>query len=331
MPLFRTLQWSWFLLAMVYSYGESVHHFCQCHGHLVHVTQVTQHLPVLLFSMYCITLISTILTFQCELIRFQLSQLVWTMVTVAMVVLQMKFMADCVLHGLFWFCYPMAVVVSNDVFAYVCGMTCGKKFISAPFLSLSPNKTWEGFLGAAVLTTAFSFTLPLLLADIPWLICPVETFSFVPQELSSVTCTPHDIFLPHLYTAPLFFPLIGGQSVELLPIQLHGILYGLFGSLVAPFGGFLASAIKRGYNIKDFDQIIPGHGGVMDRMDCQLMIHLFAYLHLKFCVGVGSYSTSPSVVGASAVLSAASRLSAADLEWVHRELGALLGRSNMLN
>jgi hypothetical protein len=45
------------------------------------------------------------------------------------------------------------------------------------------------------------------------------------------------------------------------PIQIHAVVLGMFASLVAPFGGYLASGIKRAYAIKDFDSIIPGHGG----------------------------------------------------------------------
>ena len=42
-----------------------------------------------------------------------------------------------------------------------------------------------------------------------------------------------------------------------------------FASLVAPFGGFFASGFKRAFDIKDFGDSIPGHGGMTDRMDCQ--------------------------------------------------------------
>ena len=49
---------------------------------------------------------------------------------------------------------------------------------------------------------------------------------------------------------------------------------GLFASLVAPFGGFFASGIKRAYNLDDFASVIPGHGGVYDRVDCQLIMGL---------------------------------------------------------
>ena len=55
--------------------------------------------------------------------------------------------------------------------------------------------------------------------------------------------------------------------------------YGLFAALVAPFGGFFASAIKRAYKLKDFDSFIPGHGGMMDRMDCQMIMMAFTSFH----------------------------------------------------
>lgn len=48
----------------------------------------------------------------------------------------------------------------------------------------------------------------------------------------------------------------------------------IFASLVAPFGGFFASGFKRAFNIKDFGQSIPGHGGMTDRMDCQYVWYL---------------------------------------------------------
>ena len=60
---------------------------------------------------------------------------------------------------------------------------------------------------------------------------------------------------------------------------MHGLLLGVFGSLVAPFGGLLMSGIKRAYEIKDFDSIIPGHGGVTDRLDCQLVMIFYTYVH----------------------------------------------------
>ena len=62
-------------------------------------------------------------------------------------------------------------------------------------------------------------------------------------------------------------------------MQRHAVFFALFASLVAPFGGFFASAIKRAFKVKDFDSFIPGHGGVTDRMDCQFIMSLFSYVY----------------------------------------------------
>ena len=62
-------------------------------------------------------------------------------------------------------------------------------------------------------------------------------------------------------------------------IKYHGTVIALFASLVAPFGGFWASAMKRACNIKDFNNLIPGHGGFMDRLDCQFVMISFVYLY----------------------------------------------------
>ena len=47
---------------------------------------------------------------------------------------------------------------------------------------------------------------------------------------------------------------------DVSPIQLHAVVFGLFASVVAPFGGFLASAIKRAYEVKDFDSYRASRG-----------------------------------------------------------------------
>ncbi|GAA5940087.1 hypothetical protein JCM3775_003276 [Rhodotorula graminis] len=60
-------------------------------------------------------------------------------------------------------------------------------------------------------------------------------------------------------------------SIPWAPFQLHAVVLAVFASLVAPFGGFFASGFKRAFNIKDFGDSIPGHGGMTDRMDCQFL------------------------------------------------------------
>jgi phosphatidate cytidylyltransferase len=55
-------------------------------------------------------------------------------------------------------------------------------------------------------------------------------------------------------------------------MHFHTFFMGLFASLLAPLGGFFASGFKRAIKIKDFGTTIPGHGGLTDRMDCQMLM-----------------------------------------------------------
>jgi phosphatidate cytidylyltransferase len=123
--------------------------------------------------------------------------------------------------GMEWILYSVVLVAINDTMAYFFGITMGRH----PLLpSISPKKTWEGFLGAAITTT---------LVAMFW-----------------------------------------------LPTQKDGLVISAFASLVGPFGGFLASLIKRAYSQKDFGSLFPGHGGLVDRLDCQVILAPFIYLYL---------------------------------------------------
>lgn len=62
-------------------------------------------------------------------------------------------------------------------------------------------------------------------------------------------------------------------------MQFHTLVLATFASLIAPFGGFFASGLKRTFKIKDFGDSIPGHGGMTDRMDCQFIMGFFAYMY----------------------------------------------------
>ncbi|KAJ9568082.1 hypothetical protein OSB04_004048 [Centaurea solstitialis] len=75
------------------------------------------------------------------------------------------------------------------------------------------------------------------------------------------------------------------EEISVLPVQWHALCLGLFASVIAPFGGFFASGFKRAFKIKDFGGSIPGHGGFTDRMDCQMVMAIFAYIyHQSFVI-----------------------------------------------
>jgi len=97
------------------------------------------------------------------------------------------------------------------------------------------------------------------------------------------------VFVPHTYTLPHFFFLPADYqdfSITMAPMQIHGMVFASFASLIAPFGGFFASGLKRTFKIKDFGHSIPGHGGMTDRMDCQFIMGFFAYIYFHTFIAI---------------------------------------------
>jgi phosphatidate cytidylyltransferase len=88
-----------------------------------------------------------------------------------------------------------------------------------------------------------------------------------------------------LFTVALSKPLFGwimGSSMKATIDTKQLYLMAMYVSLVAPFGGFLASTVKRTFGAKDFGAIMPGHGGFVDRLDCQLVTAPFIFLYLLY-------------------------------------------------
>lgn len=119
----------------------------------------------------------------------------------------------------------------NDVSQYIWGKLFGRNKIIP---KVSPNKTWEGFLGAIITITICSgFAAPLL--------------------------------------TPLTFEL--------------GLIFGFIISVSGFFGDVVISSVKRDLEIKDSGKLIPGHGGILDRIDSLMytaplffhMIYYFSY------------------------------------------------------
>ncbi len=75
--------------------------------------------------------------------------------------------------------------------------------------------------------------------------------------------------------------LILSQGVYQGQVQAHYLplfLIGFFGSPISILGDLSFSLIKRSCHIKDFGQVIPGHGGILDRFDSVIFTAPFVYL-----------------------------------------------------
>jgi len=326
-PLFRTTQWLWFITSMFYTCSDFVVEVIKSNTSLHYLLDYAQLFPGFAFLLYSGTFVITIASMQKDHIRFQLNQLCWTILVLCLTVGQLKYIMHNVYNGLIWFALPIMLVVCNDSWAWLSGITCGRKFIHREFIRLSPNKTWEGFIGGWIGTMISGWYLSYWMAQYTWMTCPVNDFNLFPGALE---CEPNPIFHKATNIVPQqifeLFPqnlvrmipgiidicTVGGDPTTLsacvsgnngmqhnhfqmvitdfYPVQIHALGLSLFASFVAPFGGFLASAIKRAYAIKDFDSLIPGHGGMMDRFDCQLLMALCTWVHYNTFVSMATVS-----------------------------------------
>ena len=173
---------------------------------------------------------------------------------------------------------PSALVIVNDIFAYICGITFGR----TQLIEISPKKTVEGFVGAWICTGVAAVIGSLILSKSDYLICPAQNLSTHLYNYPS--CEPNPVFIPQVYQLPQNIIDLFGGNIELItfkPVYFHAAILATFASLIAPFGGFFASGLKRAFGIKDFGDTIPGHGGITDRFDCQFLMGSFTYLYYQ--------------------------------------------------
>uniref|UniRef100_A0A1I8AYA4 Phosphatidate cytidylyltransferase n=1 Tax=Meloidogyne hapla TaxID=6305 RepID=A0A1I8AYA4_MELHA len=175
------------------------------------------------------------------------------------------------------FLVPVSMIICCDIMSYMFGFFFGK----TPLIKISPKKTWEGFIGGAFSTILFGLVLSYFMMENPLFVCPVESY-----YQDNLNCTIPLSFQYREFEAPrpfsFLFKIFRQQPiVRFKPFLFHSVVMALFASLIGPFGGFFASGFKRAFKIKDFGDIIPGHGGLMDRFDCQLLMGTFVNVYIS--------------------------------------------------
>ncbi len=92
------------------------------------------------------------------------------------------------------------------------------------------------------------------------------------------------IFIGSLISSFMFFILnkdkIFFQSLD-ITFFLKIFIFSLIFSLISQIGDLFASYIKRIYNIKDFSNLVYGHGGILDRLDSLLFVSVTIYIFLR--------------------------------------------------
>ncbi|KAJ2009947.1 phosphatidate cytidylyltransferase [Coemansia thaxteri] len=292
----RDLPWSramnaYFLVCLeYYLYGHNVHRALKRRPWLeMHLQPVFAHHTFISFSLYLIGFVWFVGTLRKGYYRFQMGQFAWTHMALGLVVVQSQYMIENIFEGIFWFFLPIALVIVNDIFAYVFGFFFGRHQL----IELSPKKTWEGYIGGGLMTMVFGFVFTALLSDWKFMVCPPPTLHMT--VLSDVHCDVNPVFVPREYALPsavtaLLTAVVRRHitAVTIRPVQFHSLAISAFASLIAPFGGFFASGVKRAFNIKDFGNSIPGHGGVTDRFDCQFIMAAFSHTYYTSFIKLSS-------------------------------------------
>ena len=122
------------------------------------------------------------------------------------------------------------IIWCSDVGAFTFGLSLGKRFPKKLFPSVSPKKTWVGFIGGFISAVLAAFVL-------------------------------YEVKI-------LKFPLV------------HCLILAMVMAVSAVYGDLFESQWKRVYGVKDSGNIIPGHGGLLDRFDSTLMAMPFGAIYL---------------------------------------------------
>lgn len=276
-PYNKSLNWYFLIATYYYLEGES---FFEYFKEIIYsnkiLTILAKNHKFISYSLYITGFVFFVWTLKKGYYKFQFAQLCATHMALLLVVFQSHLIIENILNGIIWLFLPSALVIVNDIFAYICGMIFGK----TQLIEISPKKTVEGFMGAWICTSIAGSIFAFFLSKSDYLICPAT--SLTTNIFNYPHCDPNPVFIPQIYQVPQnIAEIVGVELITFKPIYFHAAVIATFASLIAPFGGFFASGLKRAFGIKDFGDTIPGHGGLTDRFDCQFLMGSFSYLYYQ--------------------------------------------------
>ncbi|MFZ3213494.1 MAG: phosphatidate cytidylyltransferase [Terriglobales bacterium] len=163
--------------------------------------------------------------------------------------------------GAFYVFYLLVVVWIGDILAFLVGRSLGKHKL-AP--TISPHKSWEGtaasFVGATALGTVILVYGNAIVAFLR------NTNLLAAQQESILSVGPYPS--PH----PLWVYILLSAALN----------------LAAQFGDLVESMLKRGAGVKDSGSLLPGHGGMLDRIDALLFAAPVLWYYAQILAAVHS-------------------------------------------
>ena len=131
------------------------------------------------------------------------------------------------------------IILFICIFTDIGGYTFGKFFKGPKLTKISPKKTYSGVVGGYLFSIIF---ITLFFNNLDFI-----------SELTKIEVTPQEL-------------------------SFENFILTIYISTASQFGDIIVSFFKRKSNIKDTGKIIPGHGGLLDRIDGMIFVFPFCYL-----------------------------------------------------
>ena len=286
LPFFFAMRWYWFVLTNFYFLRVFLPLPLERLGReYASIEFVLKYHQLIAYALMIAGFVMFVVTLRRFSLRYQFQQLSWALVTNLVCVIQGAAHIANIYSGLVWFLLPTLLVIVNDIFAYLFGISLGR----TPLIKLSPKKTVEG----SIATVLFAVALCEIMERYAFFMCPMTDITVLPFQ--RIECAG--------FRAP---DLSANGFIGPSALKIHGLILASFASLVAPFGGFFASGFKRAFKIKDFSNVFESHGGFTDRFDCQIVMGMFCYIYVNTFVSLSPVSglSLESAAGYIASLSA---------------------------